>query len=120
MGAGRRGARRAPAAALRAALGTVLAAGAVVGARAGAGYHPTPAGYAELPDPAECKEGCDTLTMSGLQQLHRWQKRPEGGVRWYRSRILRKTLLDLGQIHEGRGRGVTREGARLWGWLTPS
>ena len=51
---------------------------------------------------------CDTLTMSGLQLLHRWQKRPEGGVRWYRSRILRKTLLDLGQIHEGRGKGVPR------------
>ena len=115
MGAG----RRRPQWAAAAALGAVLAAAAAAGARAGAGYA-TLEGYAELPDPPACKVGCDTVTMSGLQLLHRWQKRPEGGVRWYRSRILRKTLLDLGQIHEARGRGVTREGARLWGWLTPS
>ena len=101
MGAGRRGARRAPAAALGAALGTVLAAGAVVGARAGAGYHPTPPGYAELPDPAECKEGCETITMSGLELLHYWQKRPEGGKRWFSGGPLHKFVWDFGISHEG-------------------
>ena len=97
MRAGRRGARRAAAAA---ALGAVLAAGAAVGARAGAGF-PTPEGYDELPDPKECKVGCKTLTMGGLQLINYWQKRPEGGKRWYHGGPLHKTVWDLGLCHEG-------------------
>ena len=102
-GAGRRGARRAPAASLGAALGAALAAGAALGAWAGAGHHPTPAGYAELPDPAECKVGCETLTMSGLELLRHWQRRPEGGrQRWFEAGSpLQKKVVTLGACHEG-------------------
>ena len=83
-----------------AALGAVLAAGAAVGARAGAGF-PTPEGYDELPDPKECKVGCETLSMGGLELLKYWQKRPEGGKRWYHGGPLHKTVWDLGLYHEG-------------------
>ena len=100
-GGARRARGRGRAAALAAAtLGAVLGCNVARGALGAGGGFLTPEGYEELPPAEACREGCESLRMSGKELFTWWKEHPEGGKSWSDvANPFQKMMAELGDIH---------------------
>ena len=100
-GGARRARGRGRAAALAAlGLGGVLGGTVARGAVGAGGGFLTPEGYDELPPAEACREGCESLRMSGKELFTWWKEHPEGGKSWSdAANPFQKMMAELGDIH---------------------
>ena len=100
-GGARRARGRGRAAALAAlGLGGVLGGTVARGAVGAGGGFLTPEGYDELPPAEACREGCESLRMSGKELFTWWKEHPEGGKSWSDvANPFQKMMAELGDIH---------------------